>query len=120
MDVNSDMQQNGLQTYINDRPRDGEPFGFAPNQIDSVLYDAFGQRTVTTIFNPYNQYFVVMEVAPKYWQYPRCSTGSLFSTAAGNAVRHAADPGPGRHRQRSDALQRGLGRASAPHPKPTP
>ena len=59
-------------------------YGFAPNQIDNVLYDAFGQRTVSTIFNPYNQYFVVMEVAPRYWQYPRMLERMYFSTAAGN------------------------------------
>jgi len=60
-------------------------YSFAPNQIDNVLYDAFGQRTVSTIFNQINQYFVVMEVAPKYWQYPQMLDRIRFSTAAGNA-----------------------------------
>jgi multidrug efflux pump len=59
-------------------------FGFAPNQIDNVLYDAFGQRTVSTIYNQINQYFVVMEVAPAYWQYPQMLDRIRFSTAAGN------------------------------------
>jgi multidrug efflux pump len=59
-------------------------YGFQPNQIDNVLYDAFGQRTVSTIFNPFNQYFVVMEVAPKYWQYPQMLDRMRLSTAAGN------------------------------------
>ena len=77
VDVNSDMQQNGLQTYVNIDRATAARYGFAPNQIDNVLYDAFGQRTVSTIYNPYNQYFVVMEVAPKYWQYPRCSIASI-------------------------------------------
>jgi multidrug efflux pump len=49
-----------------------------------VLYDAFGQRTVTTIFNPFNQYFVVMEVAPKYWQFPQMLDRIYLSPAAGN------------------------------------
>ncbi len=49
-----------------------------------MLYDAFGQRTVTTIFNPFNQYYVVMEVAPKYWQYPQMLDRTYLSTAAGN------------------------------------
>ena len=62
-----------------------------PNQIDNVLYDAFGQRTVSTIYNPLNQYFVVMEVAPAYWQYPQSLNRIFLSTAAGNAERHAAD-----------------------------
>ncbi len=85
VDVNSDMQQNGLQTYVNIARGTASRFGFAPNQIDNVLYDAFGQRTVTTIFNPFNQYYVVMEVAPKYWQYPQMLERIYLSAAAGNA-----------------------------------
>jgi len=61
-------------------------YGFTPNQIDAVLYDAFGQRTVSTIYNPYNQYFVVMEVAPKYWQHPQDLDRIFLSTAAGNVT----------------------------------
>jgi multidrug efflux pump len=85
VDVNSDLQQNGLQTYVTMNRGTAKRLGFEPNQIDSALYDAFGQRTVSTIFNPYNQYFVVMEVAPKYWQYPQMLDRMYFSTAAGNA-----------------------------------
>src|SRR5476649_2321191 len=85
LDVNSDLQQNGLQTYVNFNRATAARYGFAPNQIDNVLYDAFGQRTVSTIFNQINQYFVVMEVAPKYWQYPQMIDRIRFSTAAGNA-----------------------------------
>jgi multidrug efflux pump len=84
VDVNSDMQQNGLQTYINIARGTARRYGFEPNQIDNVLYDAFGQRTVTTIFNPFNQYYVVMEVAPQYWQYPQMLDRTYLSTAAGN------------------------------------
>jgi multidrug efflux pump len=84
-DVNSDLQQNGLQIYVNMSRATAARYGFAPNQIDNVLYDAFGQRTVSTIFNQINQYFVVMEVAPKYWQYPQMIDRIRFSTAAGNA-----------------------------------
>ncbi|RDI99724.1 nodulation protein [Dyella solisilvae] len=84
VDVNSDLQQNGLQIYVNlDRPTAAR-FTFAPNQIDNVLYDAFGQRTVSTIYNELNQYYVVMEVAPRYWQYPQIIDRMHFSTAAGN------------------------------------
>ena len=84
VDVNSDMQQNGLQTYVSFARATAMRYGFEPNQIDSVLYDAFGQRTVSTIFNPFNQYFVVMEVAPKYWKYPQMLERIHLSTAAGN------------------------------------
>jgi multidrug efflux pump len=84
-DVNSDLQQNGLQIYVNMNRATAARYGFAPNQIDNVLYDAFGQRTVSTIYNQINQYFVVMEVAPAYWQYPQMIDRIRFSTAAGNA-----------------------------------
>ena len=84
-DVNSDLQQNGLQIYVNMNRATAARYSFAPNQIDNVLYDAFGQRTVSTIFNQINQYFVVMEVAPEYWQYPQMLDRIRFSTAAGNA-----------------------------------
>jgi multidrug efflux pump len=84
VDVNSDLQQNGLQTYVTISRETAMRYGFQPNQIDNVLYDAFGQRTVSTIFNPFNQYFVVMEVAPTYWQYPQMLDRMRFSTAAGN------------------------------------
>jgi len=83
-DVNSDLQQNGLQLYVNMDRATAARYSFAPNQIDNVLYDAFGQRTVSTIFNQLNQYFVVMEVAPVYWQYPQALDRIRFSTAAGN------------------------------------
>ena len=84
LDVNSDLQQNGLQTYVNFNRATAARYGFAPNQIDNVLYDAFGQRTVSTIYNALNQYFVVMEVAPEYWQYPQTLNQIFMSTAAGN------------------------------------
>jgi multidrug efflux pump len=85
-DVNTDMQQDGLQTYVTIDRTTAARYSLVPNQIDAVLYDAFGQRTVSTIYNPYNQYFVVMEVAPKYWQYPIDLNRIFFSTAAGNVT----------------------------------
>ena len=82
--MNSDLQQHGLQVYLNIDRTLASHYGFRPNQIDSVLYDAFGQRTVSTVYNALNQYFVVMEVAPKYWQYPQMLDRIFLSTAAGN------------------------------------
>ena len=95
LDVNSDLQQNGLQTYINFVRSTAARYTFAPNQIDNVLYDAFGQRTVSTIYNALNQYFVVMEVAPEYWQYPQSLNQLYMSTAAGNATGTAQTQMPG-------------------------
>ena len=45
-------------------------FGISPQLIDNTLYDAFGQRQVSTMYTPLNQYHVVMEAAPEFWQNP--------------------------------------------------
>ncbi len=105
-DVNSDLQQNGLQIYVNMDRATAARYSFAPNQLDTVLYDAFGQRTVSTVYNQLNQYYVVMEVAPKYWQYPQMLDRMRFSTAAGNASGTAQT-------QMSSALVKGVTAESA-------
>jgi multidrug efflux pump len=69
-DVNSDQQTRGLQTMVTyDRASAGR-FGLSAQLIDNVLYDAFGQRQVSIMFTALNQYHVVAEVAPQYWQNP--------------------------------------------------
>ena len=69
-DVNTDQQNNGLQALLTyDRPTAAR-LGITPELLDSTLYDAFGQAEVSTIYTELNQYYVVMEVAPKYWQTP--------------------------------------------------
>ena len=69
-DVSSDQQQQGGETnVVIDRPTAAR-LGLTMYQIDNTLYDAFGQRSVSTIYNALNQYHVVMEVAPQYWQRP--------------------------------------------------
>jgi multidrug efflux pump len=69
-DVNTDQQNNGLQALLTyDRPTAAR-LGLTPQNIDSTLYNAFGQSEVSTIYTQLNQYYVVMEVAPKYWQSP--------------------------------------------------
>jgi len=70
-DVNSDQQNKGLQALLNyDRPTAAR-LGLTPQNIDNTLYNAFGQSEVSTIYTQLNQYYVVMEVAPKYWQSPQ-------------------------------------------------
>jgi multidrug efflux pump len=84
-DVNSDQQQKGLQTnLVIDRPTAAR-LGLTPVAIDNTLYDAFGQRDVSTIYNPLNQYHVVMEVAPRYWQTPETLREIWVSTSGANA-----------------------------------
>jgi multidrug efflux pump len=69
-DVNTDQQDRGLQAdLVIDRDSAGR-LGITANMIDSALYDAFGQRQVSTMYTQLNQYHVVMEVAPEYWQDP--------------------------------------------------
>jgi multidrug efflux pump len=69
-DVNTDQQNKGLQALLTyDRPTAAR-LGITPELLDNTLYDAFGQAEVSTIYTQLNQYYVVMEVAPKYWQSP--------------------------------------------------
>jgi multidrug efflux pump len=85
-DVNSDQQQKGLETdLVIDRPTAAR-LGIATSQIDNTLYDAFGQRQVSVIYTPRNQYHVVMEVAPQYWQSPD-TLNQIFVSTAGGAVK---------------------------------
>jgi multidrug efflux pump len=94
VDVNSDQQQKGLETDLVIDRDSAARLGLTPSQIDNTLYDAFGQRQVSTIYSALNQYHVVMEVAPRYWQSPETlhdiyvSTygGSPSDTATTNAV----------------------------------
>ena len=75
VDVNSNQQDRGLQlTLIIDR-NTAARLGVTETAIDAALYDAFGQRLVSTIYEAKNQYHVVLEVAPKYWQRPETLKG---------------------------------------------
>jgi multidrug efflux pump len=84
-DVNSDQQQGGLESMINIDRASAARLSITPSQIDNTLYDAFGQRQVSTIYNPLNQYHVVMEVAPRYWQSPDMLNEIWVSTSGGTA-----------------------------------
>jgi multidrug efflux pump len=69
-DVNSDQQNGGLQTFLNlDRTRAAR-LGVTPQSFDSSLYGAYGQQEASLIYTQLNQYYVVEEVAPQYWQSP--------------------------------------------------
>jgi multidrug efflux pump len=84
-DVNSDQQQKGLETDIQIDRDTAARLGLTASQIDNTLYDAFGQRQVSTIYSALNQYHVVMEVAPRYWQRPETLRDIYVSTSGGNA-----------------------------------
>jgi multidrug efflux pump len=85
-DVNSDQQDKGLQTTIVIDRDTASRLGVTPALVDATLNDAFGQRQVSVIYNPLNQYRVVMEVAPQYWQSPETLKKLYVITSSGAQV----------------------------------
>jgi multidrug efflux pump len=94
-DVNSDQQQHGLESdLIIDRPT-ASRLGITPTQIDNTLYDAFGQRQVSVIYSAINQYHVVMEIDPRYTQYPESLRNIYVATSGGGASGTQQSNAPG-------------------------
>ena len=81
-DVSSDQQQKGLETFLTIDRDTAARLGITPQQIDDTLYDAFGQRQVSVIYSARNQYHVVMEIDPRYAQYPDALRDVYISTSA--------------------------------------
>jgi len=81
-DVNSDQQQRGLESDLIIDRATASRLNITPAQIDNTLYDAFGQRQVSVIYSAINQYHVVMEIDPRYTQYP-ASLADVYVTASG-------------------------------------
>ncbi|HTC32614.1 MAG TPA: efflux RND transporter permease subunit, partial [Bryobacteraceae bacterium] len=81
-DANSDQQDRGLQAMVDYDRATAARFNISPQLIDDVLYDAFGQRQVSTMYSSLNQYHVVMEAAPEYWQNPN-TLHQVYVTAPG-------------------------------------
>jgi multidrug efflux pump subunit AcrB len=89
-DVNSDQQDQGRQSSLVIDRSTASRLGITAQRIDDTLYDAFGQRQVSTLYTPLNQYHVVMEVEPRFWQRPetlqdiyvRSSTGAMVPLSA--------------------------------------
>jgi multidrug efflux pump len=69
-DVNIDQQDRGLMASVTIDRDTASRLGITAQMIDETLYDAFGQRPVSTMYKQLNQYHVVMEVAPRFWQSP--------------------------------------------------
>jgi multidrug efflux pump len=70
-DVNSDQQNGGLAEVLTYDRASAARLGLTAQSLDSALYTAFGQSEVSIIYTQLNQYYVVLEVAPKYWQTPQ-------------------------------------------------
>jgi len=82
-DLNSDQQDKGLEVDLKIDRATASRLGISASQIDNTLYDAFGQRQVSTIYKDLNQYHVVMEVAPAFWQSPETLKDIYVSTSGG-------------------------------------
>ena len=89
-DVNSDLLTRGLQASLTIDRGTASRLGITPQAIDNTLYDAFGQRPVSTMFTSLNQYHVVMEVAPEFWQRPDGLRDIYVSSDTGGQVPLAA------------------------------
>jgi multidrug efflux pump len=89
-DQNSDQQDKGLQAKLIIDRDTASRLGINPTTLDNALYDAFGQRQVSTMYRPLNQYHVVMEVAPQFQQTPEALQNIYLRSATGTPVPLAA------------------------------
>ena len=85
-DVNTDQQNSGLQMNIVYDRTTAARLGITPQQIDNTLYEAFGQSQVSTMYTGVNQYHVVLEVEPKFWQSPLGLNDVYIRTSQGKVV----------------------------------
>jgi multidrug efflux pump len=89
-DQNSDQQDKGLQARLVIDRDTASRLGITPQTLDNALYDAFGQRQVSTMYRPLNQYHVVMEVAPQFQQTPEALQNIYLKATNGGAIPLAA------------------------------
>jgi multidrug efflux pump len=85
-DVASDLQTRGLGTAITFNRETAMRLGITAQNIDDALYDAYGQRQVTTLFTQLNQYHVILEVLPQFRQHPGNLSHLYIKSAAGTPV----------------------------------
>ncbi|PYM66630.1 MAG: acriflavine resistance protein B, partial [Candidatus Rokuibacteriota bacterium] len=85
-DVSSDQQEEGRQSALTLDRSTASRLGITPQLIDDTLYDAFGQRQVSTIFTQLNQYRVVLEVKPEFQQSPSGLESLYLRSAGGGQV----------------------------------
>lgn len=86
VDLNNDQLNHGLQSYVEVDRDTASRFGITSQQVDEMLYHAFGQSQISVMYMPMNQYYVVMNVAQKYWQYPSILDALFIKSAAGYEV----------------------------------
>ena len=69
-DIDTDLEENGVETFVTVDKDSAARLGISARDVDNALYNAFGQRQVSTIYADLNQYRVIMELAPRYIQSP--------------------------------------------------
>jgi len=89
-DVNTDQQNKGLAANVVIDRDTASRLGLSVQNVDQTLYQAFGQSQASTMYTPLNQYHVVMEVAPQYWQSPETLKTLFTRTPSGMEVPLAA------------------------------
>src|SRR6478752_8387376 len=108
-DVDTDQQENGVETYVDVDKDSARRLGITSRDIDNALYNAFGQRQVSTIYEELNQYKVILGVAPRYSRSPEAlrdiyvparnlaaaSTVPGATTSGSSLVTAAASSAPG-------------------------
>ena len=85
-DMNSDAQNKGLEANLVIDRQTAARLGITPQDIDNVLYDAFGEREIATTYTPLNQYYVVMVVDPSFWQDPTALQNIYVAASGGGMV----------------------------------
>ncbi|MGA9987794.1 MAG: efflux RND transporter permease subunit, partial [Terriglobales bacterium] len=85
-DVNTDQQNSGLQAMLTYDRETASRLGITPQMLDNSLYEAFGQAQVSTMYTAINQYHVVLEVEPKYWQSPVNLNDVYIRAAQGKVI----------------------------------
>jgi len=90
-DVNTDQQNSGLEEYLTYNRTSAAQLGQTPQSLDRALYSAFGQSEVSVIYTQLNQYYVIMEVAPQYWQDPSHLNDIYFATRAASPTAAGAN-----------------------------
>ncbi len=85
-DANSDLEVHGQEVYVDYDRVTAARLGISSQLIDNTLYDAFGQRPVSTMYTALNQYHVVMEAAPKYWHNPETLSNTFVRSPSGGQV----------------------------------
>src|SRR6266480_4213701 len=117
-DVNSDQQNAGLQASLTYDRQTAARLGISAQLIDDTLYDAVGQRQVSTMFTSLNQYHVVMEVDPRYWQSPT-GLDAIYIRPNTTGVSVAPSPSPTPTGGASSAITVSTSQYAAP-PTPIP